>query len=181
MVASTEEDQKLLRSDVKTEMMTYPCPHCGTYNLPYMHTKSGIAYMLCSNCGVQYKTSTKVSANFRKLCSRVGSKPNRSQGYYTPLEKKVKRLLEKCGYREGIDYIHNVRVRNGRKYYWCDFYIPKEDLIIECSPSIWHTRWNREKSDEEKYGFLMSNGLKIVTVDDKNYKEVVKYLKWSVR
>lgn len=160
----------------ETEVMTYPCPECGTYNKPYMHTKDGYAYMLCKNCKVQYKTSTKVSANFRKFCSKIASKPNKSQSYYTSLELKVKRILLKLGYREGIDFIHNCMIPNGKVKYYVDFYLPKESLVIECSPSIWHNMWNREESDRRKMEFLMSEGLNVLEVDEKSYRNVESVL-----
>jgi len=163
---------------VETEEVEYPCPKCGHYEKPYMYNRKGYAYMLCSKCGVQYKTSTKVSANFRKLCSRVAKKPNRTQGYYTPIEKKIKQLLDKNGYREGIDYIHNCRVRNGKSYYWLDFYIPSEHLVIEVDPKIWHTRWNREESDKRKYTFLKEQGLNVISVTEKDYKRIEEVLRW---
>ena len=154
---------------VETEVISYPCPNCGTYTKPYMHV-NGYAYMLCPKCNVQYKTSTKVSANFRKLCSRVASNPTRSQGYYTSSEKKVKAVLDKLGLREGIDYVHNCRVKNGRTYYYPDFLLHYKRIIIEVSPSIWHTRWNREDSERKKKEFFKQLGFTIVELGDEDFK-----------
>jgi len=170
-----------LCSNISTELVDYPCPSCGKYNKPYMHSK-GYAMMVCSQCGKQYRTSVKVSSQFRKFCSEVAKKPNRSQSYYTSFESKVRDILLENGYREGIDFIHNVRVplkvEGKTRYYWLDFYIPHEDLVIECNPKIWHHMWNRQTSDRVKYELLEKEGLKILLVSERNIKEINRYLKW---
>lgn len=133
-----------MKKQVPTEEVEYPCPKCGTYTKPYMHSRDGFAYMICPKCNVQYKTSVAVSANFRKFCSKVGSAPNRSPSYYTSSEEKVRYFLQNRGLLEGLDFFHNARVgpfkneKNRKVYYWVDFAIPKYKLIIEVSPSIWH-------------------------------------------
>jgi len=186
--------------EVETEVVEYPCPNCGTYNKPYMHTRTGYAYMICSNCKVQYKTSTKVSANFRKFCSKVARKPNRSQGYYTPQEEMVRKVLLELGLREGIDFVHNCRVKNGRSYYWIDFMLHTRRLAIEVDPSVWHRKrsrmsldtpsdprdddwieidqsaspivWNRGISDQRKEEFLVSNGFRVIHLSDSELKSI---------
>jgi len=70
---------------------------------------------------------------------------------------------------------YNVRVKLNSRYYWLDFYIPRERLVIEVSPKIWHKMWNRQESDKTKYQTLRRNGLRVVEVHDKNYKEVLEY------
>jgi len=167
--------------EVKTEEVEYPCPKCGTYNLPYMHSK-GYAMMLCKKCGIQYKTSMKVSAHFRKFCSDIASKPNRSQSYYTSLEKKVKKILERNGYVQGRDYFHNIMFVNQedkRRKYFVDFYIPEEHLILECNGSIWHDLWNRKESDRRKIKYLEKLGNIVIIITEKNPEEVEKYLRWG--
>jgi len=166
---------------VHTIEIEYPCPGCGTYNKPFMHYANGVAVCVCESCKKQYKTSVPVSMNFRKLCQRLGSKPNRSPTYYTSTEKLVKQFLEKCGYQEGIDFWHNVRVKLDGRYYWLDFYIPTEKKVISVSPTIWHSRWGREKSDQEFDRRINAIGLRHIVVDEKNYKEILqKHLEWIV-
>ncbi|MEM2260831.1 MAG: DUF559 domain-containing protein [Ignisphaera sp.] len=163
-----------------TEEVTYPCPKCGIYNKPFMYTSEGIALMLCSNCNVQYKTSTKVSANFRKFCSKVARKKNRSQSYYTSLEKKAKKILEDNGYIQGRDYFHNILFENGRSKYYVDFFIPKENLIIEINGSVWHNLWNRQSSDNKKIKYLESLGYNVIVLSEKTIKELPMYLQHRV-
>jgi len=95
---------------------------------------------------------------------------------------KVKKLLDENGYKEGLDYWHNVRIRNEltSHYVWLDFYLPKEDLVIEVNPRIWHRMWNRESSDYKKKQYLESQGLKVLLVNEKNYKEILKYLERNI-
>jgi len=156
-----------------TGFTKFPCPKCGEYFEPYLINSKGRAMMECPKHGL-YETKIAVSKNFRIFCSRVAKQPNRSQSYYTKSEQKVKDFLEKNGYREGIDFIHNVRVKLNSRYYWLDFYIPRERLVIEVSPKIWHKMWNRQESDKTKYQTLRRNGLRVVEVHDKNYKEVLE-------
>lgn len=164
---------------IETRLTKFPCPICGIYTEPYMVTKTGISMMECKEHGL-YQTSNKVSKNFRKFCSKIASHPNRSQSYYTPLEAKVRDILLGAGYKIGKDFIHNCLFRNCKSIYFVDFYLPREDLILECSPKIWHSLWNRRASDEKKYKFLSDLGLKVVEVDEKNYKEVYRYLERSI-
>ncbi len=171
---------------VRTELVKYPCPKCGIYYEPEFHM-SGYAYMECKEHGL-FKTSVKVSKNFRKFCSKIAKKPNRSPYYYTSTEKKVKDILDKAKYIEGIDYLHNVRIKDttrktkkgGPIYYWLDFYIPKEELVISVNPTIWHRMWQREKSDNKKIKFLESLGLKVISIDEKSLNDIKRYIKWSV-
>jgi len=158
----------------KTEIVKYPCPKCGTYSKPFMHNRDGIAYMLCKKCNIQYKTSCRVSANFRKFCQKLGSKPNRTQGYYTSSEIKIKKYLNHLGLIEGKDYIHNCRFKNihNNCYYWVDFYLPFEKLIVEASPSVWHKMWGREKSDKKKVIYLTSLNLTVIILNEKDIASI---------
>jgi hypothetical protein len=143
-----------------------------------MISSKGKAMCECPKHGL-FETSIAVSKNFRKLCQRIGSKPNRSQAYFTSSEKKVKELLESNGYVLGRDYFHNILIPNGKRHYYVDFLIPNEKLIIEMSP-FWHKLWNRQESDKRKKEYLESLGYMVVEVDEKNYKSVEDYLKWRI-
>jgi len=176
---------KMKKVKVPTEELSYPCPSCGTYNLPYMHSRDGYAYMLCKKCKKQYRTSTAVSANFRKFCSKVGSKPNRSPTFYTSSEKSAKQYFDRLGYREGLDYWHNVRVKLNGTYCWLDFYFPKLDLAVEISPSVWHRMWNRQEADKKKEDALKKAGVTVISYPEgwirklrhiKKPKQTLEYL-----
>lgn len=170
----------MIESNVPTEEVGYPCPKCGRYYTPYMHTRDGYALMICEEHG-QYKTSVRVSANFRKFCSKIARKPNRSQSYYTSTEALVRKVLEDNGYRQGRDFFHNIMIeKDKRSKYYVDFLLPSENLIIEVDPSVWHNMWNRNSSDSKKYSYLESLGYTVVSVNEKNYKELGRILQKNV-
>lgn len=155
------------RSSVSTELVTYRCPSCKTFNKPYFHNRKGIAFTLCSECKAQYKTSTKASASFRKFSSRHGRKPNRSPIHYSSSERSGKKFLEKLGLVEGFDFFHNPRVEtvsvNGRKmYYWLDFVVPAVKLVIEISPEMWHRLDGVPEKDERKRKFIEDLGWTLI-------------------
>lgn len=177
-------EKEIKKEKVPTELVAYPCPKCGKYYVPYMHTKDGYALMICEEHG-QYKTSVQVSANFRKFCSKVGSAPNRDPHYYTSSEEKILRFLRRRGLIEGLDFTHNTRIgpfinEKGHKvFYWVDFIIPQYKLILEASPQIWHKMWNREKADERKAKFLTPLGWKVIHLDEKDLNQLNKKRKKS--
>jgi len=159
--------------DNKLRPMMYPCPKCGMYYAPFKH-ENGYAYMNCMEHGV-FKTSIKVSFNFRKFCSEVASKPNRDPNYYTPGEDKIRKMLVTKGLKEGKDFHHNYRIMikigNRKRYYWVDFYLQDYGAVLEYSPSIWHCMWNRELSDSIKYKILSDMGITVYELTDKNKNE----------
>ena len=163
------------KNKTKTELVAYMCPSCKAFNKPYLHNKKGVAFCLCSGCKAQYKTSTAVSANFRKLSSRCGRKPNRKPNYYSGSERAGKRYLEKLGLVEGFDFFHNARVRaknaQGKvTYYWLDFAVPAKKLVIEISPEIWHKLRGVPEKDQRKRKFIESMGWTLIDLKSKDIK-----------
>lgn len=156
---------------METELTKFPCPICGRYYEPYMVSKKGVAMMECDEHGL-FQTSVKVSKNFRVFCSKIAQGDTRSQGHYTSGEEKIRQYLLSKGLREGFDFIHNCRVSNGSGYYWLDFYIPRRDLVLEYSPSIWHEMWNRQSSEEKKYSFLQENVRLVIILGDEDLKRL---------
>jgi len=168
--------QEAKNENFPTEEVQYPCPRCGTYSKAQFYSKDGYAFMLCPECKTQFKTSTKASINFRKFCSRIATGGNISQTKYSSLEKKVRRILEKKGYVQGRDFLHNVLIENGRRKYYVDFLLYRKNMVLECNGSIWHKLWNRKESDKRKIEYLKSLGFKILIVDEKNYEEELEEL-----
>jgi len=161
-----------LRKKKKTDMTKFPCPKCGKYVKPFMFRKGDHkAVMECPSHGL-FETDWKASRNFRLFCQKLGSKPNRSQGYYTAPEVRVKNYLDHFHLLEGVEYIHNCRIKNAERgvYYWVDYYLPFEQLIIEVSPSVWHKMWGREKSDKKKMEYLTKLGLTVINLDEKDLR-----------
>jgi len=158
-----------LKEKIETKLTQFPCPICGQYFVPYLSRKDGKAMCECPKDGL-FETSIGVSKNFRKFCSRIARKPNRSPVYYTSMEYKIKKILENLGLIEGLDFWHNVRVKFNEKYYtWLDFYIPRKNLIIRASPSIWHVRWSRGDADDRIRKFLESKSLLVLDITEKTF------------
>jgi len=167
-----------MKEDIKTEQVQYPCPTCGLYFTPEYHQKNGIAVMKCKEHGL-FKTSVAVSLNFRKFCSKVARKPNRSPVYYTSVERKLRDLLLEIGLIEGLDFCHNSRIstinENKRKiYFWIDFIIPKYKIALECNITIWHSRWSRGTADQRKKELIEKFGWKYIGLNEKEINKLTK-------
>ena len=148
----------------RLERVPYPCPRCrSNYKVPIRHV-NGWAICVCEIHG-EWRVSFLRSFKFRRLCSIAASKPNKSPDYYTPPELRIKRILDKLRVR----YEHNKPFRNGKVIYYPDFVITSPiKLIIEASPSIWHSRWNREESDRAKYAYFKSIGYEVLQLTEKD-------------
>ena len=86
--------------------------------------------MHCNGCEAEYQTNTKRTSGFRIFSSKQGSAPNRSPAYYTGPERKVKEVFEECGLEEGITFFHNSRIKSEKGYYFVDFILPIEKIIV---------------------------------------------------
>lgn len=166
-----------MRKKIPTQMTKFPCPKCGKYYEPYMTRKDGKAMCECPTHGL-YETSIAVSKNFRLFCSKLGSAPNRSQGYYTSSEFRVKRYLDNHGQMEGLDYVHNARVpvvMDGKKrYFWPDFIVYSKRLIIGASPHIWHQMWARNNADDRFSDYMKGLGWEVINLDEKDLSQLNK-------
>ena len=154
----------------KLEPVKYPCPKCrSNYKAP-KRIEGTWAICECEIHG-EWRVSFVRSFKFRKLCSIVASKPNKSSSYYTPPERKVREILNDLG----LKYEHNKMFRNGRSKYYVDFCIEDPKLVIEVSPSIWHERWNREESELRKKQFLRGLGYSLLelTERDKSWRAAI--------
>jgi len=156
--------------DGKLVPAKFPCPKChGNYKVPKYYDGTW-AVCECEIHG-EWRVSFLRSFKFRKLCSIVASKPNKSPEYYTPPELKVKQILDKLG----LKYEHNKRFRDEEHntYYYPDFvvYLNPLTLIIGVSPSIWHERWNRIKSEKRKKEYFRKLGYPYIELTEKNEKE----------
>jgi len=130
--------------------------------------------MICPEHGL-FEIDIKRSLYFRKFCSEIASKPNRSPFYYTSTEAKVKKALDMIN----KIYFHNVGIElNGHKY-WLDFLVVNPVSILAVNPSVWHKLWNREASDKIKYNELNKLNIPVIILDDRILKKKVEELaKW---
>ena len=124
--------------------------------------------MVCGKCKAQYRTSSIASFNFRRTSKKVASRSNKSQGYYTSGEQMIREYLIRSGLHEGIDFIHNARMKNDSSYFWIDFYLPYHYLAIEYSPKLWHNLDGKKEREERKKKFLKMHNIKLIdiTVDE---------------
>jgi len=145
-----------------TQLTPYPCPECqGNYKLPDHH-KDGYAVCYCEKHG-EYRTNVNQSLNFRRFCSRIARKPNKSPTYFTPPELKVKKALDSLD----ITYTHNQRFKARQGvYYYPDFVVESKKLVIGVDPSIWHSRWNRTKSDKRKIAYFKDLGYRYLSLPE---------------
>ena len=151
----------------ETKLTSFPCPICGKFFKPYLSRKDGKAMMECPKDGL-FETSIKASKNFRKFCSKLGKKPNRSPNYYTAGERKIKEWLELNNMKEGLEFFHNSRVKLRGRWYWLDFVVPESRTVIEYSPEVWHKLWNRKSADERKKEALEELGYNLLSLNDKD-------------
>ena len=68
--------------------------------------------------------------------------------------------------QRGIRYEHQKRVGP----FYVDFYLPDQDLIIECDGEYWHSRPDQVKRDRCKNHWLWRHGKKYVRVAEREIK-----------
>jgi len=163
----------------KTKITKFPCPICGKYFPPNLVLKNR-AIMKCPIHGL-YEVNIDRSLHFREFCSKIASHSNKSRDYYTSTERKILKILRELGYKEGFDFIHNVRFKNGKKYYWGDFYFPNKELILEVSPAIWHKMWGRRVSEETKKIFFKKHGITVIEITEPLLNASQKLLKRALK
>lgn len=137
----------------------------------------------CYNCGLEYETvpsKYKIQDNFS--CSRECYKERRkSMGFNllndeTNIEKKVREYLEEI----------NVEFETQKSVYpyWCDFYIPKYNLIIEAYGDYWHAnpmKYGHEDADD-KYKSLWRDDIKRINyIIEKGYRVEILWGKTIIK
>jgi len=147
------------------ELTKFPCPKCGVYYTPEQILKTK-AIMKCKEHGL-FEIDINRSLNFRRFCSEIASKPNRSPFYYSSTELKIKKALEIL---KKI-FFHNVGIELNNRKYWLDFLVLNPISILSVNPSVWHKLWNREKSDKIKYQELIKLNIPVIVLEDKILNE----------
>jgi len=93
---------------------------------------------------------------FQQYCSKVMENYERA-GKWSSTEKMVKAIFDDMGFILGRDYWHNFKLQNEYQtgYYSLDFFFPRERIVIECDPRLWHSKMgNREKADRKRDAWL---------------------------
>ena len=78
-----------------------------------------------------------------------------NSSFETNIERKVRRELEKRGYRRGIDFSCQYPLRFG---YILDFAFPNQMLAVETDGNYWHSKPNIKKRDVYKNFILRKMG-----------------------
>jgi len=97
---------------------------------------------------------------FRRYCSKVMENYEKA-GKWSSTEKIVKSIFDDMGFILGRDYWHNFKLQNEYQtgYYSLDFFFPRERIVIECDPRIWHSKMgNREEADKRRDAWLRALG-----------------------
>ena len=121
-------------------------------------------------------------AAFRVLCAEVMERYERN-GKWSTEELRIKKLLNRLGFRLNEDFYHNFKIQNESQtgYYSLDFFFPKARVVLEVSPDIWHGKiGDAQKKDKRKHSWLTSLGFTVVTLDSEKLKwkdeELLSYL-----
>ena len=78
-----------------------------------------------------------------------------NSSFETNIERKVRRELEKRGYRRGIDFSCQYPLRCG---YILDFAFPNQMLAVETDGNYWHSKPNIKKRDAYENFILRKMG-----------------------
>ena len=112
--------------------------------------------------------------NFKKLCSKVASRPNKSPTYYNSFERKVLKALNDLGFRAGSDFFHNQRLLS----YYPDFMFPDKKVIIEVDGSIWHEYWDVPKKNRKRNQRIQKEvGFRVFRIKHDDFKNLEEKLR----
>lgn len=108
----------------------------------------------------------------------VGNKKslyNRKFNCRSNLEKEFeqKYLIEKLNLKKNIDYIIQKRLKYKDSFRFYDFYIIKDNLLIEIDGDYWHSLEHHIKNDKIKNELAKENGFKLLRIKE---KDINKYL-----
>jgi very-short-patch-repair endonuclease len=86
-----------------------------------------------------------------------------NSSFETNIERKVRRELEKRGYRRGIDFSCQYPLRYS---YIIDLAFPKQMLAVETDGNYWHSKSNIKKRDAYKNSILKKLGWTVLRISE---------------
>lgn len=86
----------------------------------------------------------------------------------TTIEIKIMEFLNELQ----IDFIHQYFINDIKAKYFCDFYIPKLNLVIECDGNYWHNYPNGTAKDILRNEQLKLKGYKILRIWEKDIRKM---------
>ena len=112
--------------------------------------------------------------NFKKLCSKVASKPNKSPTYYNSFERRAPQTLQGLGSRANSDFFHNQKLLS----YYPDFIFPDKKVIIEVDGSIWHEYWSiPEKNRKRNQRIQRETGFQVFRIRYDDFRNLEEKLR----
>jgi very-short-patch-repair endonuclease len=111
-------------------------------------------YRFCKKCGKKFRY--KKGATIGRFCSMECYRKHSGK---TSIEEIVENLLIDLG----LEYQSEFRV-NGSFY---DFYLPKENLLIECDGEYWHSFPDAIRRDNNKDNLAKEKGYNLLRLQEK--------------
>lgn len=112
---------------------------------------------------------------FQRLASEVAT-DYYEDGKWSSFEKEVRGALNRLGFKEGRDYLHNFKVNNPTQssFFEIDFFFPKFRLGIEVDGSIWHNLTPEiSLKDKIKESWIKILGWKLKKLTSKDFEDDV--------
>jgi len=99
-------------------------------------------------------------------------------GKWSKSELKVKKILEKLGLTENLDYWHNFKIKSPLGgIFELDFYLPKWKLVLECD-SFWHDIGESKEKDLLRDEWVKEKlGCKVIRFKRFNQKSLARIRK----
>jgi len=148
---------------------SHKCPNCGELNHPRDILESENRILVhCKKCHLDYSSSLSGTIRFQQFCSNIMHEYEK-RGKWSTSELAVKAILKELGFKEKIHYLHNFKLQNRKQtgYFSLDFFFPHLKLVLECSPSIWHSRMgNADKKDTRRKRWLETLGFNVITLKE---------------
>ncbi len=124
----------------------------------------------CLTCGKEYRAVADFSDREQRYCSHLCYMKSRHE---TKPEEIMRIYLTKMG----LDFEQEKRI--GR--YYADFYLPKENKVIECDGTYWHR--DRQEKDNLKTNWLISQGYLVERIPEdvirKRYAKFINSEDWE--
>lgn len=125
----------------------------------------------CEICGTVFMVKPNlIRRGYGKLCSARCRGTNSviiQDGKRSSLEVIIEQELN------DLDIMYEVQKVIG---YWpVDFYIPAENLVIECDGEYWHSLPSQIKRDKNKDKWLQKNGYNIIRIPEKEIRKDPKH------
>lgn len=97
-----------------------------------------------------------------------------SNGKWSNLEEKMRKMLESLGLEMDKDFYHNWKLNNEDRsgYFTLDFLLPDYKKVIECDGVVWHeSLGNVEEKDKRRDKWLKRLGFDTLRFDNEELRD----------